>query len=276
MPELAEIETLKRYIEKHALLEKIKRVEIKRISLRYPIKIEEIKNNTHNSVIISAKRIAKFLILELDNFYSIIFHLGMSGRVTIKSENHLPEKHDHVILKFCSGRNLVFNDSRRFGMIYCCKTDSLRKQSFLKNMGQEPLEDGFDTEYLVQKLSNKKTTIKSAIMDSKIVVGVGNIYAAESLFRAKIHPSKIAGSLSNKEIANLVISIKEVLLRAVNAGGTSLKDFVNGDSKPGYFQQELKVYNRSNKLCFVCKDYIKYIKQAGRATYFCPSCQYLQ
>lgn len=177
MPELAEVETLKRYVKEHALLEKIKELEIRYAFLRYPINVEELKNNTNNSV------------------------------------------------------------------------------------------------YLAQKLWNKKAAIKSAIMDSRIVVGVGNIYAAESLFKAKIHPSRIAGSLSNKEIENLVISIKEVLLKAINAGGTSLKDFVNGNSKPGYFQQELNVYNRSNKSCFVCKNSIKNIKQAGRATYFCSGCQ---
>ena len=273
MPELAEVETLKRYVKEHVLFEKIKELEIRYAFLRYPINVEELRNNTNSSVIISAKRIAKFLILELDNFYSIVFHLGMSGRVTIKSGSHIPEKHDHVIFKFYSGKQFVFNDSRRFGMIYCCKNNDLRRQNFLKNMGQEPLEDGFNADYLAQKLWNKKAAIKSAIMDSRIVVGVGNIYAAESLFRAKIHPSRISGNLSNKEIENLVIAIKEVLLKAINAGGTSLKDFVNGNSKPGYFQQELNVYNRSNKSCFVCKNSIQSIKQAGRATYFCSGCQ---
>jgi len=273
MPELAEVETLKRYMEKHALFEKVREVEVRRAALRYPISIPKLQNDTNSAVIISANRIAKFLTLELDNSNSIIFHLGMSGRLTIKPEDYTSEKHDHVIFKLYSGKNLVFNDPRRFGMIYCCKSSDLRGQVFLKNMGQEPLEDNFSTNYLTSKLLNKKASIKSAIMDSRIVVGIGNIYAAESLFKAKIHPERIACSLSYKEVESLVVSIKEVLTKAINAGGTSLKDFVNGDNKPGYFQQELNVYGRLGKECFVCNSSVRQTKQAGRATYFCPSCQ---
>lgn len=273
MPELAEVETLKRYLEKHIISEEIITLTARRENLRYPLNTQEIQQHTLGAIILKVKRVAKFLALELDNYYSIIFHLGMSGRLTVQMADYLPQKHDHIIMGFANGRQLIFNDARRFGMVYSCKTSELQKQNFLKNMGQEPLEDEFNTVYLLEKLSSKKVSIKIAIMDSKIVVGVGNIYAAESLFLAKIHPLKPAGTLKAIEVERLVHSIKQVLNKAIAAGGTTLRDFVSGDNKPGYFQQELNVYDRSSQACYICKHAIEKIKQAGRSTCFCPKCQ---
>jgi len=273
MPELAEVETLKLYLEKHIISEDIITFIARRENLRYPLNIQEIQQHTLGARILRVQRVAKFLALELDNYYSIIFHLGMSGRLTVQMADYLPQKHDHIIMGFTNGRQLIFNDARRFGMVYSCKTSEFLRQNFLKNMGQEPLEDEFNTAYLFEKLSFKKAPIKTAIMDSKIVVGVGNIYAAESLFLAKIHPLKPAGTLKAIEIERLVHSIKQVLNKAIAAGGTTLKDFVSGDNKPGYFQQELNVYDRSSQACYICKHTIEKIKQAGRSTCFCPKCQ---
>ncbi|MDP4709114.1 MAG: bifunctional DNA-formamidopyrimidine glycosylase/DNA-(apurinic or apyrimidinic site) lyase [Rickettsiaceae bacterium] len=273
MPELAEVETLKRYLEKHIISEEIITLTARRENLRYPLNIQDIQQHVLGAKILKAIRSAKFLSLELDNDYSIIFHLGMSGRLTVQMVDYLLQKHDHIIIGFAGGKQLVFNDARRFGMVYSCKTSELQKQNFLKNMGQEPLEDAFNAAYLLEKLSSKKAPIKTAIMDSKIVVGVGNIYAAESLFLAKIHPLKPASSLKSIEVDRLVHSIKQVLNKAIIAGGTTLKDFVSGDNKPGYFQQELNVYDRNGQACYICKHAIEKIKQVGRSTCFCPKCQ---
>jgi formamidopyrimidine-DNA glycosylase len=268
MPELAEVETLMRYLKKNILDEEIISFVQNRNNLRYPLS-PSLKKDSENSKIIDIERRAKFLNIKLDNHNSIIFHLGMSGRITVKSSDYTSEKHDHILISFVSGNKLIFNDARRFGMVYSCPSDEFDKQDFLKNMGIEPLTDEFDKEYLKSKLSKKQTSIKIAIMDSKTVVGVGNIYAAESLFVSKISPERIASSLTSDESSKLVIAIKSVLNKAIKAGGTTLKDFVNGDNKPGYFKQELNVYDRANKPCYICKEPIKKIKQAGRSSFFC-------
>ena len=271
MPELAEVETLMRYMQHHVTGEKIISFSQRRQNLRYMLDCD-LKNHALGQII-DVKRVAKFLVIELDNSNSLIFHLGMSGRLTLQSQDYALQKHDHIIIGFKSGSQLVFNDARRFGMVYSCKTDQLYAQKFLKSMGQEPLLEEFNTNYLTKNLASKKSPIKTAIMDNRIVVGVGNIYAAESLFAAKIHPEKPANQLSVLEITALIDSIKSVLEQAIRAGGTTLKDFVSGDSKPGYFKQELNVYDREGKPCYICKNPIVKIKQAGRSTFFCLNCQ---
>jgi formamidopyrimidine-DNA glycosylase len=272
MPELAEVETLKCYLAQHVKGEEIAGLIAKRNNLRYSLNIGILQGRCAGQIV-NVTRCAKFLVLELDNSYSIIFHLGMSGRLTVQDSDYVLQKHDHIVIQLKTGKQLVFNDARRFGMIYSCKTSELKKQYFLKNMGQEPLEDGFNAKYLLQKLVSRKAPIKTAIMDNKIVVGIGNIYAAESLFQAKINPLKPANELSQDEAGRLIISIKDTLHKAIKAGGTTLKDFVNGDNKPGYFKQELSVYDRAGKACYICKTLIEKIKQAGRSTYFCANCQ---
>ena len=272
MPELAEVETLMRYLKKNIIGEEIISFQHNRGNLRHPLdpKLQEL---TENSSIIDVQRRAKFLNIMLDNNNSLIVHLGMSGRLTVKAKDYIPEKHDHIQIGFASGNQLVFNDARRFGMVYGCKSAEFNIQPFLKNMGVEPLTDEFDASYLAEKLKNKNTPIKTAIMDSKIVVGVGNIYAAESLFVSKINPERVASKVSKKETEALVGAIKSVLNKAIKAGGTTLKDFVSGDNQPGYFKQELNVYDRAGKPCYICQEPIKKIKQAGRSSFFCSKCQ---
>jgi len=272
MPELAEVETLMRYLKKNIINEEIISFKQNRGNLRYPL-APKLRELTEKSSIIDVQRRAKFLNIKLNNNNSIVFHLGMSGKLTVKTKDYTAEKHDHIQIGFANGTQLVFNDARRFGMVYGCKSNEFDHQSFLKNMGVEPLTDKFDASYLAEKLKNKNTPIKTAIMDSKIVVGVGNIYATESLFVSKINPERIAAKLSKKEIEALVRAIKSVLNKAIKAGGTTLKDFVNGDNKPGYFKQELNVYDRAGKPCYICKESIKKIKQAGRSSFFCSKCQ---
>lgn len=272
MPELAEVETLMLYLKKNILNQEIVSFQKNRNNLRYELG-PELQELTENSTIIDIQRRAKFLNIKLSNQNSFVVHLGMSGRLTLQRKDYKAKKHDHIQIGFASGKQLIFNDARRFGMVYTCSTNEFDKQGFLKNMGIEPLTNEFNALYLEQRLKNKNTPIKTAIMDSRIVVGVGNIYAAESLFTSGINPERIAADLSSTEITRLVDAIKVVLTKAIKAGGTTLRDFVNGDNKPGYFKQELNVYDRAGKLCYSCQETIEKIKQSGRSSFFCPKCQ---
>jgi formamidopyrimidine-DNA glycosylase len=272
MPELPEVETLKRSIEKHIVGHKITSFLQFRKSLRYDLD-PSLEKKTVNSLICRVQRTAKYLIIELSNNNSIIFHLGMTGRLTLRKNSYDFQKHDHVVFTLDNGDLIVFNDPRRFGMLYTCVTNELKSQIYLRNIGLEPFSEQFDAEYLVNCFKNRKIPIKSAIMDNKIIVGVGNIYASESLFLSKVNPLRPAQSLTKKEILCLVQSIILVLNEAIKEGGTTLRDFVNGDNKPGYFKQKLNVYDRKNLGCHSCETKIVKIVQSGRATYFCPVCQ---
>lgn len=272
MPELAEVETLKRYLERY-----IKNLIITdyfqyRDNLRYPI-ATNIQENVAGAKIIDVRRRAKFLNLYLDNEYILTYHLGMSGRLVFEPTCYERKKHDHIIIECGHNRKLVFNDARRFGMVYLSKAKELAQQKFMANMGIEPLEDEFNAEYLFNLVQGKKVPIKNYVMDNKVVVGVGNIYAAESLFKAGIHPEIQARSLDFQQISSLVAAIKEVLKAAIDNGGTTLRDFVNGDNTPGYFQQKLAVYGRDGQPCFICNNTIEKFRQAGRSSFFCPECQ---
>lgn len=272
MPELPEVETLKCFLEKHIVGHKIISFVKRRNSLRSKLD-PNLSKKTTNSVINGVRRVAKYLIIELDNNNSIVFHLGMTGRVTLKKDTYVFQKHDHVAFVLAGGNLLVFNDSRRFGMLYVSATNLLKSQQYLQNLGPEPFSEQFNVDYLEKCFRNRKIPIKTAIMDNKIVVGVGNIYASESLFLSKINPLKQVHTLTKIEISSLIQSIVFVLNEAIKAGGTTLRDFVNGDNKPGYFKQQLKVYGRKNESCYSCREKIAKFTQAGRATYFCPNCQ---
>lgn len=272
MPELPEVETLKCYLEKHILHKRIDNIILRRKNLRYTI-FQKLDSQTKGALIISINRLAKYLVINLDNKTSLVIHLGMSGRFTVKDKDYIPVKHDHIIITLSDKSQLIFNDARRFGMLYFCKTFELGKQKFLVNLGPDPLSEQFNATYLYNNLSTKKIPIKNAIMNNKIIVGVGNIYASESLFCAKINPWLASNKLTFNQIEKLVYSIKQVLLEAIKAGGTTLRDFVNGDNMPGYFKQKLQIYGRSNQKCYNCRSVINKIKQAGRTTFFCPSCQ---
>jgi formamidopyrimidine-DNA glycosylase len=272
MPELAEIETLKNYLKQNIIGEKIVKYIQLRNNLRYELS-NNLEIDVNNAVILDVRRRAKFINIILDNSNILTYHLGMSGRLTVKEKSYTAQKHDHVIISFDTGKKLVFNDARRFGMIYSCHITKIEQQHYLKKMGQEPLAKEFDATFLKEKLSRKKSAIKLAIMDNEIVVGVGNIYAAESLFMAGINPFKPACMLTHSEAEKLVQCIKTVLEKAIEAGGTTLRDFVSGDNSPGYFKQKLSVYDRKGLPCYICDDKIEKTKQAGRSTFFCKTCQ---
>lgn len=268
MPELPEVETSRRGIEPYLVGHKIVRSVVRHPTLRWPIS-EEIKQ-LRDQPVLSVQRRAKYLLLELKTGW-IVVHLGMSGSLRILSEPLVAAKHDHVDLILSNGMTLRYTDPRRFGawLWFADLADSPQ----LKHLGPEPLTDAFSADYLFKLSRNKKTLVKPWLMDNKVVVGVGNIYASESLFLAGILPQRPTGSLTKSEISKLVLTIKTVLQQSIEQGGTTLKDFLQSDGKPGYFAQELRVYDRAGEPCRLCGSLIEVEKMAQRSTYYCPTCQ---
>ncbi|MDR0807218.1 MAG: bifunctional DNA-formamidopyrimidine glycosylase/DNA-(apurinic or apyrimidinic site) lyase [Enterobacteriaceae bacterium] len=269
MPELPEIETSRRGIEPHLVGNKIVRTIVRQPKLRWQVSPQIIE--LENMPVLSVQRRAKYLLIELSSGW-IIGHLGMSGSVRVLPEYSEPEKHDHIDFMLSSGKVLRYTDPRRFGS-WLWEYD-LSHSRQLQNLGPEPLSDDFDGSYLFNQSRNKKTAIKPWLMDNKLVVGVGNIYASESLFEAKILPHRQAGSLTPEEADLLAATIKRVLQRSIEQGGTTLKDFMQADGKPGYFAQELQVYGRSGEPCRVCGTLIESTKHGQRTTFFCRYCQH--
>ena len=269
MPELPEVEVCRRGIEPHILNYTVSNVIVRNANMRWPITstISEICGEKITSV----NRRAKYLLLDTSKG-TLMLHLGMSGTIRVIDQNTLVTKHDHFDLVLENGLALRLNDPRRFGSVLWV-TENVHQHPLIKNLGPEPLLPDFTDDYLYNKSRNKSVPIKKFLMNNHIVVGVGNIYANESLFKAGIDPRKKAGKVLKRQYLELTRHIKETLARAIEQGGTTLKDFTQSDGKPGYFAQELLVYGRGGELCFTCKTQLNEIKQAGRATIFCPSCQ---
>lgn len=270
MPELPEVETVLVGIKPYLLNQKISRIDIHFPKLRWPIPTI-IKKILVNQTIKNLSRRGKYLLLDFDKG-TLIIHLGMSGRLYILNKIIPPLKHDHVDIFFNKGKCLRFTDPRRFGAILWTESNS-EEHVLLSHLGPEPLSAEFDTDYLYNISRHKKVATKTLIMNSKILVGVGNIYATESLFDAKVHPLTPAGKLTKGQCAHLVVSIKKVLKKAIKAGGTTLKDFVNGEGNPGYFSIELNVYGRAGEPCTRCHSTLKSLRIGQRSTVFCPKCQ---
>ena len=266
MPELPEVETTKNGLVKLLTNKRITKVEIRNPNLRWKVD-HSIQSSLNNQTIRSFSRRGKYILFKLDNGYLMI-HLGMSGKINVVNINEPLKKHDHFLLFF---ENIVmrFNDPRRFGSIFYL--DSL-SHKLIDQLGVEPLEDSFHSNYLFENSRNKTQNVKAFIMDNKIVVGVGNIYACESLYWAGINPNTKANKISKQKYTNLTENIKKVLTKAINAGGTTLQDFAKVDGKPGYFSQELSVYGRENGNCYNCDGKIKRIVQNQRSTFYCPKC----
>jgi len=271
MPELPEVETTLRGISSHILHQKIKQVTVRHHGLRWPIP-HNVANILKNKIIQQTKRRAKYLLLETAQG-TLILHLGMSGSLRILSRSTVPAgKHDHFDIEFANQKILRFTDPRRFGAILWTEEDPFL-HPLLKTLGPEPLDRAFSGYYLWQRAQGKKTPIKSFLMNNKIVVGVGNIYAAESLFAAGIHPEALAEKVSLARYEKLATAVKKILRKAIKHGGTTLKDFVDSDGKPGYFRLQLQVYGRDQLPCFHCNTMLKAICLAQRTTVFCEKCQ---
>lgn len=271
MPELPEVETTRRGIARYITGKQVKQVIIHNPNLRYKVPrklLSELPGNIINKV----DRRGKYLLLRTDSG-TVIIHLGMSGSLRLLSKSTPLDKHDHVELIFEDGRCLRLRDPRRFGLVLWTKQDPLRHK-LLKQLGPEPLLDEFNSQMLYDLSRKRQVAIKQFIMNSSIVVGVGNIYANEALYLAEIHPQRAAGRISKQRYDKLVKAIKQVLREAVKQGGTTLRDFYNGDNKPGYFGQKLNVYGKQGQPCGKCGASIKLIRQGQRASYYCPQCQH--
>lgn len=271
MPELPEVETTCRGIAPHVQHRKIDRAIVRDARLRWPVPAM-LDQLIQKQVVRTVTRRAKYLLLNMDRG-SLIIHLGMSGSLRIMPTDIKPEKHDHVDLVFSGDTCLRFRDPRRFGCILWTQDDPLT-HPLLASLGPEPLDESFTGATLHHTAKGRTIPVKSYIMNQRIVVGVGNIYANEALFLAGIHPQLAAGAISIERYQQLATSIQSVLSRAIQQGGTTLRDFVNEAGKPGYFQQTLNVYGRAGQPCNRCGTSICTIRLGQRATFFCPHCQY--
>ncbi len=271
MPELPEVETSKKGIEPYCVGQTVLNAIVRNHKLRWPVDLN-LANKIKNYCVKTVSRRGKYLIIEFENKpESLLIHLGMSGSLRVIDSELAPEKHDHFDLVLSNGKSVRYNDPRRFGCVIL-NTEN-HNHSLLKSLGPEPLTDDFNSDYLYQLCRSKKASIKVVIMDSKVVVGVGNIYAQEALFMAKINPAKPASKVSKKKMALLVEAIKQVLAVAIKAGGSSLKDFTQTDGKPGYFQHQFNVYARAGEPCVNCQNPLKQKQLGQRTTTYCSSCQ---
>lgn len=273
MPELPEVETTRRGIEPWLSGQAIERVVIRQPSLRWPIPVDEMLA-LQGQVVRRVRRRAKYLLVDFDQG-SAVWHLGMSGSLRLVDTSDTPKKHDHVDWHLANGKILRFHDPRRFGALLW-QPDGERLTQ-LANLGPEPLEaadsSGLTAEYLYQASRGKRQAVKLFLMDNRTVVGVGNIYANESLFLAGIRPTTPAGNISLARYERLLAFVRSVLSKAVEQGGTTLRDFVNSDGSPGYFAQQLNVYGRGGQPCPTCQKPLKEIRLGQRSTVYCTACQ---
>jgi formamidopyrimidine-DNA glycosylase len=273
MPELPEVETVTRGLKPLVIGTIIKSVVIRNHSLRYPI-VNNLPELIEGQEIIDISRRGKYIIMQLRTG-NLIIHLGMTGTLRILDVNTTITKHDHIDMLLENNTSSVllrYNDARRFGSISFSFNNPF-EHKLIKNIGIEPLDNEFTAMYLKNQAKNKNVNIKTFIMNGQVVAGVGNIYATESLFMARIHPLAKASSLSLEQFAALVKEIKDILLLAIEAGGTTLKDYRNSEGKPGYFSQNLKVYGRAKLPCVSCQTSLTLITIGQRSTVFCPECQ---
>jgi formamidopyrimidine-DNA glycosylase len=270
MPELPEVETTKAGIEPYVVGSVIKHVVVRQPKLRWPIPLDKMEL-LRGVAVLSVKRRGKYILLEVPEG-TLLIHLGMSGSMRVLTSNQQPNKHDHVDICLENGRIIRFTDPRRFGSILWQEKAEIHP--LLAALGPEPLSELFDAQYLAACCKGKTVPIKQLIMNSKVVVGVGNIYASESLFKAGIDPRRASGRISLTRLSVLVEEIKKVLSLAIEQGGTTLKDFVNSEGKPGYFKQSLSVYGRAGEPCLNCHSILKEVKLGQRGTVYCQSCQH--
>ncbi len=268
MPELPEVEVSRLGISPWLMNQTISKIIVRDKRLRWPVPDDIFK--AEGCEIRNIRRRAKYLLIDTGNG-EIVLHLGMSGKLRVIDATHPPVKHDHIDIVLESGKCLRFNDPRRFGACLWQPTGEMHK--LLLKLGPEPLTDDFDAQRLVELAKGKKSPVKTFIMDNDVVVGVGNIYANEALFMSGIDPRRAAGRVSAKRYVLLTAAIKEVLAKAIEQGGTTLKDFAQSDGNPGYFAQHLSVYGRAGKECEVCGSEIKSVVIGQRNTFYCPECQ---
>lgn len=271
MPELPEVETIRRGLSGHVPGRRLVGVIARRGDLRLPIPIQELQAHAVGREITGLGRRGKYLILDLSGV-AVILHLGMSGVLRLLPTATPPQAHDHVDFLLSDGLCLRFHDPRRFGVVAWGGAHP-EQHPLLAALGPEPLTRAFSGPVLVRALAGRSAGIRSLVMDNRVVVGVGNIYASESLFRAGLHPARPGGTLTPRQCGSVARAIKAVLQAAIDQGGTTLRDFQHHDGKPGYFAQSLQVYGREGLPCLHCGHPIKRLRQGGRGAFFCPHCQ---
>lgn len=283
MPELPEVETVRRGLEPVMSGRRIERAEVNREGLRWPFPRGMAQRLT-GAQVLGLRRRSKYILADLSTGETALIHLGMSGRmlisgVTLGAFHHdhpAPQKHDHVVLHMEGGARITFNDARRFGAMDLMPTATAETHPLLAALGPEPLGNSFDEAYLTARLKGRATPIKAALLDQHLVAGLGNIYVCEVLFRAGISPKRQAGRISAQRVAALVPIIRQVLSEAIEAGGSSLRDYRQADGELGYFQHVFQVYDREGAACLRpgCTGEIARIVQSGRSSFYCPHCQH--
>ena len=282
MPELPEVETVRRGLLPVMEGQRIDRADVNRPDLRWPLPLGMADRLTGRTVL-ALRRRSKYILADLSSGETLLIHLGMSGRMLISGQIvgdfHLshpaPQKHDHVVLHMANGARVTFNDARRFGAMDLLPTATAEDHPLLTAIGPEPLGNGFNESYLAARLKNRNTPIKSALLDQHLVAGLGNIYVCETLYRARINPATKAGTLSENSVYSLVPIIRQVLTEAITAGGSSLRDYRQADGELGYFQHSFQVYGREGQPCQTpgCSSLIARMVQSGRSSFHCPTCQ---
>jgi formamidopyrimidine-DNA glycosylase len=273
MPELPEVEVLRRSLEPHLIGDRVERVEVSNPALREPVDVARLRRAARGREVTALRRRSKYLLIDLDGGWTVVVHLGMSGRLTLVPEETPREPHEHVAFHLRSGRRLRLRDPRRFGVVFAVKTADLDADPHFAHLGPEPLEPGFSGETLARAAAGRRGPVKAFLMDAGVVVGVGNIYASEALHRAGVHPGRSVARISRGRWERLAEAGVAVLRQAISQGGTTLNDFADGEGKSGYFQVSLTVYDREGEPCLACGRPVRRIVQAGRSTFYCPGCQ---
>ena len=278
MPELPEVEVLKRSLEPLLVGEQIESTHVFSPGLREPLRRRRLQRRLDGQRIEALRRRAKYLLIDTEGGSTLVVHLGMSGRLTLAEGRPEPEKHEHVAFDLSSGRRLRFRDPRRFGLCFAAATNRLSSDRHFKELGVEPLAQNAGTSdlsgaQLRQLAAGRRAPVKSFLMDARTVVGIGNIYACEALYRAGVHPRRSVARISAQRWDAIADAAVAVLRQAIEEGGTTLNDFANGKGEPGYFQVSLAVYGREGEPCSRCAATLRRIVQSNRSTFYCPRCQ---
>lgn len=282
MPELPEVETVRRGLEPAMTGQVIARAEVNRPDLRWPLP-DRMADRLTGARVLALRRRSKYILVDLDTGETLLIHLGMSGRMLVSGsaigayvhDHPAPQKHDHVVLQMDQGARITFNDPRRFGAMDLMTTATMDQHPLLTAIGPEPFGNDFNEEYLLAALRDRRTPIKAALLDQHLVAGLGNIYVCETLYRARIAPDRLVRDLTMAQVRSLVPIIRDVLAQAITAGGSSLRDFRQADGELGYFQHSFDVYGRAGEPCRTpgCGGTITRLVQSGRSSFYCPTCQ---
>ncbi len=270
MPELPEVEVTRRGVAPHLLGRRFVRVDVRSARLRWPVPAD-LGERLRGATVLAVRRRAKYLLLDCD-VGTVLLHLGMSGSLQILPERCALARHDHVVFQVDDGNQLRFHDPRRFGSVLWAGSDPER-HPLLRELGVEPLGDAFNGEYLFRRSRGSRMAVKPMLMDSRRLAGVGNIYASEALHMAGIHPARAAGRIARPRYDRLAEALRSVLRAAIDAGGSTLRDFVKTDGRSGYFQVSLRAYGRAGAPCLACGRRLRQLRIAQRSTVYCPACQ---